>query len=742
MDGKLSFLNKRMDSLYEEIKHTKLKSDSQHSKKSDHGMSTSYESFPGPVSDGEGSDTDTSDTGLEELRTSLEPETITSAVRSLPGNQQLSLSHSFIPTKAKEVLDMEFFSPVMQESFTHCLGRKQDVYKLINMYFEKLNILRHPMPEDIMAQALDGVYEHNGQITETNLSKFCLVVAVVGITVLFLNVSYPELISKLELDTSQLDCDAPRRLTNVAKIACGATQNLNREDHYVILAYGILSRYYFVTGNQGRSWAAVVEMVRLAHSLGLHRDGTVFDLDPETCEQRRMIWALVYPPAQNHSLGYGRPPLIVNIMTDTRPPHPVTPIEQVPESIRHLFKKVDPPNLLTINMIRVQFAKFLSVLCLELHSVVKTFTYSKVLKLHMEFKAFVSNLPFYFQVNPMHGSLSLSPECDEHFPFLKLQRCYLWFDIAFFYLSLHCPYLLRMLGRNNPKQRYMLSYDSCMDAVKLSLAMRHNLLKDMPDNNRTTLLAFRWFNTTVVAGILLLLTPPGKNADTLRGFMEEFIAWRQKQQYLGREVESQKDIATIRAFLHEDTRRSQGDSTWNEPDAQPNESVDTKRRRTHYDNGTSNDEKNKSSDTSASPANDQNPKLQGFPAGPWPSGDLPLDMSVHTPGMFMWPDSQSMDQGSNVLHEALTGLPSELPTIPMFTDPSAPSSAGVGMPVPTLNLGGMFRLPSILPQDGMSPRTMMPIWPMNAGSMPNASQALKVDVTHQDQDTHELLNLW
>ena len=235
----------------------------------------------------------------------------------------------------------------------------------------------------------------------------------------------------------------------------------------MILAYGILSRYYFVTGNQGRSWAAVVEMVRLAHSLGLHRDGTVFDLDPETCEQRRMIWALVYPPAQNHSLGYGRPPLIVNIMTDTRPPHPVTPIEQVPESIRHLFKKVDPPNLLTINMIRVQFAKFLSVLCLELHSVVKTFTYSKVLKLHMEFKAFVSNLPFYFQVNPMHGSLSLSPECDEHFPFLKLQRCYLWFDIAFFYLSLHCPYLLRMLGRNNPKQRYMLSYDSCMDACLL-----------------------------------------------------------------------------------------------------------------------------------------------------------------------------------------------------------------------------------------------------------------------------------
>ena len=152
----------------------------------------------------------------------------------------------------------------------------------------------------------------------------------------------------------------------------------------------------------------------------------------------------------------------------------------------------------------------------------------------------------------------------------------------------------------------------------------------------------------------MLLTPPGKNADTLRGFMEEFIAWRQKQQYLGREVESQKDIATIRAFLHEDTRRSQGDSPWNEPDAQPNESVDTKRRRTHYDNGTSNDEKNKSSETSASPADDQNPKLQGFPAGPWPSGDLPLDMSVHTPGMFMWPDSQSMDQGSNVLHEALT----------------------------------------------------------------------------------------
>ena len=131
-----------MDSLYEEIKHKKLKSDPQHSKKSDHGMSASYESFSGSVSDGEGSDTDNSDTGLEELRTSLEPETISSAVRSLPGNQQLSLSHSFIPTKAKEVLDMEFFSPVMQESFTHCLGRKQDVYRLINMYFERQMCIR------------------------------------------------------------------------------------------------------------------------------------------------------------------------------------------------------------------------------------------------------------------------------------------------------------------------------------------------------------------------------------------------------------------------------------------------------------------------------------------------------------------------------------------------------------------------------------------------------------------------
>ena len=54
----------------------------------------------------------------------------------------------------------------------------------------------------------------------------------------------------------------------------------------------------------------------------------------------------------------------------------------------------------------------------------------------------------------------------------------------------------------------------------------------------------------------------------------------------------------------------------------------------------------------------------------------------------------------------------------------------------------MYRIPTTHSTDGLSQQTLMPIWPMNAGYMPNASQAFEVDFAHQNQDTQELLNLW
>lgn len=751
LETKLDSLQKRFDALQEELRRNRMRSGRVFASRTPSEFSSgNSESFVEIESDDEASETENVDVKLKDLGPLMKPEAMDSAIKSLPGSNQVPGVHTMLPEGATEILNMESFSPVMQDSFTRCLGRKQDVVRVVDIYFKYLNMLRHPIPKHVITEALDGIYENDGKITEKNLTKFALIVAVLALTTIFLYVSYPNLITTLELDSTQFDYDSARRFSNITKIACGAAQNLNCEDQYAIYAYSVLSRHYFVTGSPGRSWAVVVEMVRLSYLLGLHRDGSAFNLDPETCENRRMIWSIVYAAAQNYCLGYGRPPLIIDAMIDTRPPHPVTPIEEVPGSIQHLFKTVDPPNLLTINKIRSHFTKFISVLCFEVHSVVKSFHYSKVMELHTNLKMFVSELPFYFQVDTVNGSLGVSPECDEHFPFLKLQRCHLWFDIAFFFLTLHCPYLLRILAKPSTMKRYAASYNACMKAVKLSLAMRRNLLRDdesgpMPQSNRTTLLGFRWFNTTVVAGILLLLTPPGQDANALRGYMEEFIEVRQRSLRYGREDEAQKDIATIRAFLDYEPNRTQNDES---NDAETTSTGSSEKKRKRQRRGTSPKKSDSSEAAEAETANNLSnfttPNCSGFESASWPSGNFSFDPStISLPNTSAWSGLQqpNMNMERDALQDSMMSIPTDLPAMTAGVSQPMPANGSTNY-APMLNLGGMFRSLSIFPQNGMSPRTMMPIWPMNAGSMPIASQELQVHSTHQDQDTHELLNLW
>lgn len=136
--------------------------------------------------------------------------------------------------------------------------------------------------------------------------------------------------------------------------------------------------------------------------------------------------------------------------------------------------------------------------------------------------------------------------------------------------------------------------------------------------------------------------------------------------------------------------------------------------------------------------------LPSFPAltvDSWPSGDMTVNMpqsSTNTQDLN-WSLPSNPNIKSNFLDEMISGLPSQVPSV---TQPVGPMQNAENGLAATLNLGGLYRLPQILPTDQMSNGTVMPIWPMNAGNMPNTSQALQMDIPHLESDTHELLNLW
>ncbi|WFD28343.1 hypothetical protein MNAN1_003352 [Malassezia nana] len=648
-------------------------------------------------------DTSSDEEGLNMNITNISSEfnsgPLAKAMVDLPGKHNTSIPPIF-PFEVRDVLNLVMFSPVLQESLNSVIYPKSVTIQLIDIFFHTLNLQRHPVPKDIIDEAIEGLYNKETRVTEQTLSKFSLLAAVLSISSVFLFVGSPDFRASANVDQQYIDLNASRRLYNASTLACHTAQALGREDIFSVVAYLVLARYTFVTGSPRRSFINVVHFVRVSYALGLHRDGTVFGLDEKECERRRMVWALVYADSQTYCLGYGRPPLIMDAFCDTKLPKTVSCLHKVPSSIAPLFENVPAPHPMQINSIRSCFAKFTGKLSFELHNVSKTFNYTKVLELHHAFVNFVSELPFYFQNKLVNNESVMDARCDAYFPFLKVQRFHLWFDICFYTLSLHCPYLLRMLGKSQ-KGRYTVSYECCLEAAKLSLTMRRQLLNekemsDLPTRTRASLAAFRWYNTIVVSGLLLLLTAPGPDADLLREYMQEYIDWREKQRGQGCDEELEKDIQMVKAFLDHAGAPIFADAM-NEAEVASSSSSDSSKRR-RLDTSEHQISPTDVSSPMGSYANNALPQnFSAFTVDSWPSGDMTVNVPPGTNAQALnWTLPTNNGFKSNFLDEMISGLPSQASPFmqSMGTIPSGENGTSA-----TLNLGGLYRLPQIIHTD-------------------------------------------
>lgn len=648
------------------------------------------------------------------------------AAGEFASDERVHSGPSQCPMDPRDDLDMNTISPAMQESLTSSMYPKEVSFRLIEVYLETINLYRHPIPKDLIFTLFHTFYNDGGIVSAERISQFGLLAALCSIGALYVSVSHPEWVPELSKNGSYDELDASKRLCNAAQIACFMAQNMSREDVFTVLTYTHLSRLFFVRGQIELSWNSTVNCVRVALGIGLHRDGETMGLDAETTQLRRIVWSLVYSIERTTSLGYGRPMIISDAVCDTRAPELRGDASEVPEELRSLFTHAAPPNLLLINNLRSKLAVYIGDLAFEVQNVHKSVSYSRILQIHVAFnRSVVDELPFYFQIRLKDNQLVQNTQCDAFYDFVKIQRYQLWLDFNFFMLALHCPFLLRY----NPRRRtkYVTSYDACLEAVKLNLALRRELLVDtsLPQRYRDTMAGFRWFNTVIVAGFILLKRPSQEDAALLTAYMNDFLSWR--AQHRGtRHTESEREMQIVRAFL-ERAKSNTDEFLVDHPSVASSGSPDGSPayKRTRLDAG-----------SAKPPMPIDEPVSQRAQHGrgstdvhAWrqqpPVPSVAVDRAPNA--SFAWPHA---GKGEAVPAQGDTSAfaPLDLPYGANF----APSSA------PDL----LYGMPMITPNVALNPQTLMPVWPQNTDGAPLNAPFFSMDAQQQNLDTQQLLDLW
>lgn len=683
---------------------------------------------------------DSLEVSLDHIVPESQNNALVSAVEQLPGNtSHPAPSTPLVMSISQDPLDVETLSDSVKEGLSQAMYPEHIVTSLLELYVGTLNQYRHPMPEELIYSIKNSFFKHGGKVKRENLTSYAFIATLCSVSMMHISASSLSFPPQTEpFFGKDYDCaTASRRFMNAASMANYASQNLGCEDTNSVLAYLILARIFVVLARPGQAWCNTVNFVRVAYSLGLHRDGRVLRLDEEEREIRRVIWSLVYPMAHIHSIGLGRPLLINEAFVDTCAPQLRPNMDTVPENLRELLQSESPPQLLMINTLRSRFAYIIGQFAQEVQNVNKTTTYSQILEVHVHLMRFISEMPFYFSMRLVNDEATINTLCDDVYPFLKLQRVHLWFDIHFFTLILHCPYILRMSNRK--KTKYITSYEACLETTKMSLSLRQQFLNDKSLSQRYchNVVGFRWFNTVIVAGFLLLVGPEENDSKVLRAHMEKFIEWRLSYSQSNRE-EAEAEANMVRALI--DRASSPSRKEGRHDDGSSIKDSAKRQRKEESPNSPNYFMHMPRLDTSMQPTGEPESNMST-----WPPSDLFMQMATSSPSenapswaTSIMANNRAMDS-RDPLARFMNGTN---PTNAAAFDTTL-ISPGVDAGASMFNMGSVYRMPSVSPEINLAAHVpMMPVWPINTPNMHSMAQSVQSDLMQSTQDTQQLLNLW
>ncbi|GLB43428.1 putative fungal specific transcription factor [Lyophyllum shimeji] len=198
----------------------------------------------------------------------------------------------------------------VRESIISFLPRASLARKICDTYFRHAAWMYTPIPEnDFLETIFRPVYEQDGvylgSVSAHNLAVLFMVLAIGCLMDLDRPAQSPESMQYFQLSRAALALDSVL------------------EEHTIpgIQALLLMTHFMFLSDMGGPRWVVMGMVVKLAQSIGLHRDSGKWNLDPGEAQKRRELFYELLTYDSWQSLTYGRPPSLSTLHIDTKLPH-------------------------------------------------------------------------------------------------------------------------------------------------------------------------------------------------------------------------------------------------------------------------------------------------------------------------------------------------------------------------------------------------------------------------------------
>jgi len=201
----------------------------------------------------------------------------------------------------------------VRASLINCLPAASEARRLAALYFKHAAWMYTPIPEtEFYSCVLPRFYEQAALIDQDPMDSHRL-------SILYLVLAMGLL---LDLDKPPLTSESTRYY-HLARAALSLDSILEHQTIPAIQALILMCHYMFFSHVEGSRWALMGLAVKLALTLGLHRDGNKWNLNPEEAFRRRTLFYELLTYDSWQSLTFGRPPSLSMAFIDC----------QIPESV-------------------------------------------------------------------------------------------------------------------------------------------------------------------------------------------------------------------------------------------------------------------------------------------------------------------------------------------------------------------------------------------------------------------------
>lgn len=190
--------------------------------------------------------------------------------------------------------------------------------RLAALYFRHAAWMYTPIPEnEFYNSVLTRFYESSAMVDQdpTDSHRLAIMYLVLAMGVL------------LDLDQQPLTAEATRYY-QLGRAALALDSILEHQTIQAVQALVLMCHFMFFSHVDGSRWALMGLAVKLALTLGLHRDGNKWNLDPDEAFRRRTLFYELLTYDSWQSLTFGRPPSLSMAFIDCQIPEPITKTDQ------------------------------------------------------------------------------------------------------------------------------------------------------------------------------------------------------------------------------------------------------------------------------------------------------------------------------------------------------------------------------------------------------------------------------